>query len=209
MDHPDRDRIIAREMGWDHMLEMLDAEEAGKQAGEGERDAADGTSGGASDDDDQDDGEVDDVAPDDYEEPEPDPATEGKDWVRNKHGHIKHPLSHRAFESAIGLWHRIKELGLSEDRDEDLGVLSQEFSILGAKLAGALDGMAQDRCYVDHAHNIARMKRGLTHLHAAQAALVNVEQKQLLPAEDLEKTRSELFAIREEMLRLMEEFRQK
>jgi hypothetical protein len=51
------------------------------------------------------------------------------------------------------------------------------------------------------------MKRGLTHLHQAQAALVNVEAKQLLPAADLEKTRAELFAIREEMLRLMEQFR--
>ena len=134
----------------------------------------------------------------DYEEPEPDPATEGKEWVRNKHGDIKHPLSNRAFESAMDLWHRMEELGLKDDRDEDLGALVGEFQILSAKLAGALDGLAQERPYVDHAHNIARMKRGLNHLHAAQAALVKVEEKKLLPQDDLDATRTELFAIREE-----------
>ena len=59
----------------------------------------------------------------------------------------------------------------------------------------------------DPAHNVARMKRGLTHLHTAQAALVKVADKKLLPAEDLDRTWTELFSLREEMLRLMEEFR--
>lgn len=201
-DHPDRERLIAREMGWDHILEMLDAKEEQERSG---TDAADSgpsgkvTEAGAA-------GGFVDFEDTDFEEPEPDPATEGKDWVRTKHG-IKHPLSHRALESAMVLWHRVDELGLKDDADEDLGTLVGEFSILGAKLAGALDGLAQERSYIDLAHNIARMKRGLTHLHAAQAALVKVEERGLLPAEDLERTRTELFALREEMLRLMEEFR--
>jgi hypothetical protein len=216
MDHPDRERIVAKEMGWDHILEMLDAEEERKQHGEGgESDdavEAEATEDAANPAEESESGErkkgweVPDLS--DYEEPEPDPLTEGKDWVRNKHGDIKHPLSNRAFESAMDLWHRMEELGLKDDRDEDLGALVGEFQILSAKLAGALDGLAQERPYIDYAHNIARMKRGLNHLHTAQAALVKVEEKKLLPQEDLDATRTELFAIREEMLRLMDEFRQ-
>jgi len=44
-------------------------------------------------------------------------------------------------------------------------------------------------------------------LHAAQAALVKVTHKELLPAELLETIRTELFALREEILHLMKEFR--
>jgi hypothetical protein len=203
MDHPDRDRIIAREMGWDHITDMLDekeAQESDGQAGQGSE--SESALDDASSEDGKDDWNSGDVA-----EPQPDPATEGKDWIRTEDGHIKHPLSHRAFECAMTLWHRIKELGLKDDMDEDIATLWHQFSTVGAKLAGALDGLARDRRIGELAHNIARMKRGLTHVHAAQAALVKVEEKQLLPPEDLERTRAELFAIREEMLRLMEEFR--
>jgi hypothetical protein len=203
MDHPDRDRIIAREMGWDHITEMMDEKEAQEKDGE----AGEGSATESAHDDASAESKEDDWNSGDYVEPEPDPSTEGKDWIRTEDGDIKHPLSHRAFESAMDLWHRAEELGLKDDMDEDLATLWQEFCTVGAKLAGALDGLARDRSIGELAHNIARMKRGLTHLHAAQAALVKVEEKQLLPAEDLEHTRAELFGIREEMLRLMEEFR--
>jgi hypothetical protein len=203
MDHPDRDRIIAREMGWDHITEMLDEKEAQEKMGEtGEGEVSDTSIGDALAA-----GAEGDWSSDDYVEPEPDPATEGKDWIRTEDGDIKHPLSDRAFRGAIGLWNRIKELGLKEDMDEDLADLWGQYSTVGAKLAGALDGLARDRNIGELAHNIARMKRGLTYLHSAQAALVKVGEKKLLPQEDLERIRGELFAIREEMLRLMGEFR--
>lgn len=204
MDHPDRDRLIAREMGWDHIEEMLDAAAAdGREEADDDSADADAAGEGSGTDIAS---QLTDFDTEDFEEPEPDPATEGKDWVRTEHG-IKHPLSHRAFESAMALWHRVDELGLKDDDDEDLGTLVGEFSIVGTKLAGALDGMARGRSFMDAAHSIARMKRGLPHLHAAQAALVKVEERGLLPKEDLEKARAELFAIREEILRVMEELR--
>ena len=206
LDHPDRERIIAREMGWDHIVEMLDAEEAGTSDAEGsqgeEAPESDAKDAGAGDKG----WEFPDNL-DDYEEPEPDPATEGKDWIRTEDGDIRHPLQHRAFESAMAFWHRVEELGLKDSKDEDLWVMVQEFQILSSKLAGALTGLAQERGFIDAAHNIARMKRGLMHLHESQAALVKVEAKKLLPTEDLLHVRSELFEIREEMLRLMQEFR--
>lgn len=51
------------------------------------------------------------------------------------------------------------------------------------------------------------MKRALTFLHDAQATLVKVEEKHLLPANESEHLRLEFFAIREEMHRLMTGFR--
>ena len=78
---------------------------------------------------------------------------------------------------------------------------------LAPKLAGALDGLAYGRDLREGAFTVAYLKRALNHLHAAQAALERVAAKQLLPAETLAPTRAELFAIREEILRLMEEFR--
>jgi len=44
-------------------------------------------------------------------EPEPDPATEGKDWIRTEDGDIKHPLQHRCFESAVRFWKECDKLG--------------------------------------------------------------------------------------------------
>jgi hypothetical protein len=69
MDHPDRDRIIAREMGWTWVEEMLDAEEKG---------ALDELSGA--------DPFVD--SPDLV----PNPLTEGTDWVRDEQDQVEHPL---------------------------------------------------------------------------------------------------------------------
>ena len=54
---------------------------------------------------------------------------------------------------------------------------------------------------------VAYLKRALGHLHQAQAALEKVAAKKLLSPEALTSTRAELFAVREEVLRLMNEFR--
>jgi hypothetical protein len=54
---------------------------------------------------------------------------------------------------------------------------------------------------------VAYLKRALSHLHLAQAALERVAPQRLLSAEVLATTRKELFEIREEILRLMQEFR--
>jgi hypothetical protein len=206
MDHPDRDRIIAKEMGWSWLEEALDEQERG--AGRGS--AADAEPG-----------ERDDTAmgeheagesngldlPEDVPPLEPDPATEGVDWVRTEEGDVKHPLAWRAFNSGLALWHRLKELGLDQGDDPDVATLLTEFQITGAKLAGALDGLAYGRDVAEGAFTVACLKRALSHLHAAQAALEKVAPKQLLPADLATGTRTELFTLREEILRLMDEFR--
>ena len=54
---------------------------------------------------------------------------------------------------------------------------------------------------------MAYLKRALDHLHQAQASLEAVAPKHLLPEPLMAEARQELFAIREGILRLMDEFR--
>src|SRR6185503_17933994 len=74
--------------------------------------------------------------------PEPDPHREGIDWIRTERGDLCHPLQHRCFESAIKFWRQADELGLDKSADNDLGQFIFEFQTTGAKLAGALNGIA-------------------------------------------------------------------
>jgi hypothetical protein len=197
MDHPDRERLIAREMGWTCLEEALDAQGQGIgkcfDSKEDTRDFEPGADGFE--------------PPEDAPGLEPDPATEGVDWVRKEDGYICHPLSLRALEGSIGLWDKFEELGLDKSEDEDLCRLLGEYQTTSAKLAGALDGLAYGRRLSEGAFIVACLKRALSHLHTAQAALESVTKKELLRAEILASTRREFFALREEILRLMTDFR--
>ena len=139
--------------------------------------------------------------------PEPEPHREGIDWIRTKDGNIRHPLQHRCFESAMKFWHQTDKLSLKKSGDEDLQQFVFEFQTTGAKLAGALNGIAQDRCIADPAFTVACLKRVLNHLHKSQAGLEAVAPKKLLPEKMIAAARKELFEIREGILKLMDEFR--
>jgi hypothetical protein len=139
--------------------------------------------------------------------PEPDPHTEGKDWIRTADGDLRHPLQHRCFESAMKLWHECDELGLDKSEDDDLVQLITEFQTTSVKLAGALEGIAEGRAPRDGAFTVAYLKRALGHLHKAQAGLEAVALKKLLPEKMTADARKEMFEIREGILQLMDEFR--
>ena len=139
--------------------------------------------------------------------PEPDPHREGIDWIRTKDGRLRHPLQHRCFESAMKYWKMTDELGLEKSEDKDLWQFIFEFQTTGAKLAGALNGIAEDRGSADAAFTVACLKRALDHLHKSQAGLEAVAPKKLLPEKMAAEARQELFAIREGILKLMDEFR--
>lgn len=183
--HPDQEKIVAREMGWEWLEEALEADERGALPPHEE-----------------------------MEVPElvPNPATEGVDWIRDKNGRIKHPLSERSFQSAMSIWHFCDEHGLlGEQGDLDLHEMVFEFQTTGAKIAGALNSLAyddDDDCR-DGGFVVAALKRALNYLHKSVAAAERVAQKNLLPADRLESFRAELFQIREEMLTLMQKYREK
>jgi hypothetical protein len=200
-DHPDRDQIVAREMGWTGLkdaLETKDEDPAEKGALPGELVGPDAEQGSEGDE------------AGTAEEPfelEPDPATEGVDWVRGEDGFLSHPLVSRTTDGGVALMQKVKELGLLECEDAALRDLVAEYQITGSKLAGALNGLAYGRGFSEAGFVVACLKRALGHLHAAQTALEKVAPKNLLPPVTVASVRTEFFALREEILRLMEEFR--
>jgi hypothetical protein len=139
--------------------------------------------------------------------PEPDPHTEGIDWIRTGDGDLRHPLQHRCSESAMKFWRKVSQLGLDPTADKDLEQFIFEFQITSAKLAGALNSIAREAGCVDPAFTVACLKRALDHLHKAQAGLEAVAPKTLLPQEMIAEARQELFEIREGILQLMDHFR--
>jgi hypothetical protein len=182
--HPDQEKIVAREMGWEWLEEALEADERGALPPREKMEAP---------------------------ELKPNPATEGVDWVRDEDGHIHHPLTKHAFESAMSMWHFCDDRGLlGENGDVDLAKMIFQFQTAGAKIAGALDSLAYD--YEQSREGgfiVAALKRALNYLHASIAAAEKMAEKKLIDSERLNTFRSDLFDTREEILTLMQRFRSK
>lgn len=185
-DSDEAEAKIAREMGWERELTEEEAEEERRRIEEINAACA---------------------AALNEPEPEPDPHREGIDWIRTGDGDLRHPLQHRCFESAMKFWHQTDELGLKQRGDKDLDQFIFEFQTTGAKLAGALDGVARGEGFRDASFTVACLKRALDHLHKSQAGLEAVAPKQLLSEAMIAEARKELFAIREGILWLMDEYR--
>lgn len=185
-DSDEAEELIAKEMGWDRELSSEEEAERREWIEEANAAAAEALN---------------------EPEPEPDPHREGIDWIRTEDGDLRHPLQHRCFESATKFWHAIKAQGEGKFADEDIGQFISEFQITGAKLAGALNGIAQDRAPADPAFTVAYLKRALDHLHQSQAGLEKAAKRKRLTAETITEARQELFELREGILKLMNEFR--
>ncbi len=142
-------------------------------------------------------------------EPEPDPTRQGIDWIRTKDGHIRHPLQHRCHRSAAKFSNKVKRLGLDRTKDKDLDQFLFEFQMTAVKLAGALNTIAQARYTPPPAFTVAYLKRALDHLHKSQAGLEGLAKRKVLADKLISSARKELFAIRESVLKLMNDFRRK
>ena len=177
---------IAQEMGWTRELTPEEAEEEDKRIEEMNQACQEALN---------------------QPEPELDPHREGIDWMRDESGHIHHPLQHRCSTSAIRFWGAADGAGMEKIADKDLDQFIFEFQSTGAKLAGALNGFARGEGFSDDAFAVAYLKRALNHLQQSQAGLEGVAQKKLLPEQTIADARQELFAIREGILKLMDEFR--
>lgn len=190
--HPDSERLVAREMKWHWVEDELDAEERGLY--DEEDDIAD---------------EMDDEAEElDLDEIRPNPLTEGRDWVRDSDGDIQHPLCVRTSRLAVRMWRLADEFNvLSDEKDSCVHDMVFNTQCCGAKLAGALNDIAYE-FGPDPGMIVASLKRALNHLHQALNASDTVKKSHKLDASgQLDNWRNELFAIREEILRLMEEHR--
>jgi len=86
-----------------------------------------------------------------------------------------------------------------------------QFQTTGAKLAGALNSLAyeDEESPREGGFVVAALKRALKYLHASIDASEKVAGKKLLPGDRLQSFRDELFAIREEILALMQKYRER
>lgn len=182
---PHFEEILAREMGWD--------QEEGDDDGAGGWDAE----------------EINRLCAEAGEDPPaPNPLTEGVDWVDDGDGGIEHPLVMRIHESGLSLWQWSEEQGLLEkDGNADLRDLIFKFQCCGAKCAGALGGLAYEGDPREPGFIVAGLKRALALLNESLEAGTRVAAGGTLPEEKLAAFRTELFAVREEILALMKRFR--
>ncbi|MEI9898351.1 MAG: hypothetical protein WDN28_31960 [Chthoniobacter sp.] len=183
-DHPDSERIIAREMGWEGLEEALAEQETAARD-----EAADGD------------------LEEDGEEP-PDPAREGIDWVRDDEERIIHPLGKHARDLLYALLKEVKagEEDLSE-RDEAIGEFVDQFMLLSVKLRSALSFIARGDRYIDPGMIIAWLKRVLEIHNQVLAAADALTDHSDFPAPRLAYYRAELFQIREDVLAILTRLR--
>lgn len=188
--HPDSERLMAREMGWSWVEDELDAEERGLTDG------------------DEEDGE--DLDLDEDDDPfdlQPDPLTEGVNWIRDEEGDIQHPIAHRAFRLGVRIWRYADEFDLiGENRPRVVTDLVSSAQLCSAKLAGALNGLAYD-LRPEHGLIVASLKRALGHLNLALQAAAEARAVPTLDAHTLEQWQAQLFELRESILKLMDEHR--
>jgi hypothetical protein len=200
-DHPDSERIIAREMGWSWLEEALDQQEEEESKEENEAEDLQVTVDLEKKDESEDHIE-------DYELQPPDPMREEIDWVRDERGHILHPIEKRAHDALHGLLDELKTAErFPEEEDEQVADFVSGFMTLSAKLAGALGGVARGDDFFEPGMVIAWLKRILEILNKTIAAADAARGKDFLPAERFAYYRSELFAIREDVLELIKELR--
>jgi hypothetical protein len=199
-DHPDSERIIAREMGWTWLEEALDWQDQQKEQcpeRKKEKEPEDLQAETAEDDEFEEELEK-------HEFPLPDPMREGIDWVRDDDGDFSHPISKRAHDALHALLDELKAAGhFPKEQDEQLGDFVSGYMTVSAKLAGALGGIARGDDFSDAAMVIAWLKRVLEILNKTIAAADAVSERGFLPAERLNYYRNELFAIREDILNLI------
>ena len=193
-DHPDQERIVARHMGWDWLDEALS--ESPENTPESKKDAAEPEAW-----------DIPDL--DEMSEPEPNPETEGVDWIRTEGGFVKHPLQHRCHELGMRMFFDAKERGLdnpfSEDADPDVADMVFYVQRTAVKMAGALSSIATGFSMPD-GFVVATLKRAMGFLHEALGKMDKVESRKLL-ADKIPEYREELLQIRSDLIDLMARFR--
>ena len=119
-----------------------------------------------------------------------------------------HPIEKRAHDILHALLDELKAADrFPEEEDEQVADFVSGFMTLSAKLAGALGGVSRGDDFFEPGMVIAWLKRILEILNKTIAAADAVKAKDLLPAERFAYYRSELFAIREDVLELIQQLR--
>jgi hypothetical protein len=193
LDHPDGDRIIAHEMGWEWLEKALDEE---TQTTPEQEETEEPTT-------------TEDFVSSEIELPAPEPSREGIDWVRDEDGDIVHPIEKRATDALYALLDELRAAGNPEEHHHGLGEFVAHTMTMSAKLAGALGSLAHGWDDGEFGLTIASLKRALDVLHQALAAAEALDGETPFSSARIAHFRNELFAIREEVLTLMATLRER
>jgi hypothetical protein len=186
VEEEERERLIAREMGWEHIEDYLNAQADGELPDEPEWDIPD---------------------LDDIPDPQPDPLKEGIDWVLDDRGHPVHPLYQQCFNLVSEFRDHCKKSGaLDEKHENPLNDLIFSAHMITAKLAGALNSIWMDY-EIDGGFVVAYLKRSLKYFNEAMGHFQTVRKQRTVPPEHLNGFHTDLCEIREGILRLMDEYR--
>jgi len=189
--HPDRDRLVAREMGWDYFDDLLDARDHGAFGRAGLEPAE----------------EV-----GEWEAPqfEVEHFSEDEDWKQPETiGFVKHPLSERTFDLAVDMWRRCESCGLmhrDKDGDTDAEDMVLAAESLTVELSGALDRVGEDH-EPESGLTVALLKRALKQLGFALGASKKVVERNVMNPAVLKAFRNDMFDIREKILTIMSDLR--
>ncbi len=189
-DHPDRDEIIAREMGWNHVMDDSDDEE--EEASEEWETLIEFSADDDEDEEDDEDGE-DELEVVDAEDGEED---EEFDELQNSEVYLQSmELNRRVFALVEGR---------DALKDNPLAVeMASRVAICGAKLAAALCG--DD--YSEVGMTIAYLKRSLKAATDSLNAAYRLHEAGQMAQTDLESLTEMLFPIREKIVDMMGEYR--
>ena len=104
--------------------------------------------------------------------------------------------------------HECKEAGHLEEGafNHDIHEMLFNGQCVGAKLAGALNHIAYDSA-PENGFVVAGLKRALPFFDDMMKALETVRERKMLPEERLSRFSNDMFAIRAEIVQLMERFR--
>jgi hypothetical protein len=187
-DHPEAERLIAHEMGWERLADLLDAEARGETRPPGNHEI--------------------DFGVEYFREDPPDPAREGIDWVRDEDGNTIHPVGKQARDALYALLDEVKAGGedLSET-DEAIGEFVGKFMTLSVKLRAHLDFIVRGDRLIDPAQLIAWLKRDLDIHNQTLAAACALSGHAKFSAERLAHYRAALFAIRDGILAVIARLR--
>ncbi len=190
IDHPERDAIIAREMGWNH-LSNKDDEEAEEEF-----------FGLFHDEDD--DSDFDDVAVDDNEDDEIDEEEADEDFEADEDASFEsHPLYQAAFALTVWVDHALDSCSSGTDIAPAVIQLSTQVALCSAKLAAALSGDDEEEIGM----TIAYLKRALRASMLALDAAIVLEREGLLSKSAHQEFRARAFCVRDEIIRLMGSYR--
>lgn len=183
-EHPDRDMLIAKEMGWDWLVEALEAEERGE------------------------------IPESDSEEDQLiDETEEGEEWKQIA-GYesldlddVKHlPLFQRAFGFGCDAIQLAEGLAYSKEAENCIRAFVEGATVPAAKISG---GFAMGFELESLGGNIANCKRGLVAANRCLSALQEMRDKKIIEQENFDKFYRRAKELRDELAVYIRELRER